>query len=159
MDAPMWGRRTIAEQGRGHYYFAENAQALGTLFTEELQSVIVPVATDLQLRLQAGSGESIEAVYGVPDAAQGQAQFGMDELNADDWRIVLVETQVHDSSAKPVNFSATLRWRPVGAIPDSVRECLLLDRNWQIGSARALLRGERASGFASADPTSVRADL
>jgi len=114
--------RIIAEQGRGHYYFAENAQALGTLFTEELRSVIVPVATDLHLRLQAGPGESIEAVYGVPEATQGKAQLAMDELNADDWRIVLVETQVQDRSAKPVNFSATLRWRSVGAIPDTIRE-------------------------------------
>ncbi|MEK7354898.1 MAG: VWA domain-containing protein, partial [Bdellovibrionota bacterium] len=55
--------RTIATDGQGAYYFAENARSLKTLFMKELDSLMIPIS--IKVFVQIGSQNAkITQVYG-----------------------------------------------------------------------------------------------
>ncbi len=105
--------RTIAEKGRGAYYFAENAAALKTFFRKDIESLMIPIAKDVRLAVKAGSESIIKKVYGYePPISNNSISIDVGELNSDDWRIVIVEIE---GKANSVTVEATASYRPISA--------------------------------------------
>lgn len=86
--------RQVAEAGKGHYYFAENAQTLTTILREGLQTTVIPVARDVTLDIELGASFVFERIHGGgagDRAGQRSASVTLGELNVNDWRILIVE--------------------------------------------------------------------
>lgn len=86
--------RLIAEKGNGAYYFAENGTALKNLFLKDLNSVMIPVVKQTQLKISANNGTRIHQVIGYGDVLKdGVAEINIGEMNSDDWRVYILEVE------------------------------------------------------------------
>ncbi len=71
-DASMDLLQRLAEQGGGTFYFVEDAQAVEEVFTEELDTILAPVAYDLMLEIVPGPGYRLEEVVGSTGVLVGE---------------------------------------------------------------------------------------
>ncbi len=86
--------RTIAEKGNGAYYFADNAKTLTQFLREDLKSLMIPVAKNVQLSIKAASGMKLKTIYGYESFVQGnEAAIPVGEMNVDDWRVLIAEVE------------------------------------------------------------------
>jgi len=91
--------RTIADKGRGAYYFAENATALKTLFRKDIESLMVPIAKNVTVTIKSSAGTVLKKVYGYDQPIKNNTlTLEVGELNSDDWRIFIVEVEGKDKS-------------------------------------------------------------
>ncbi len=56
---------TLAESGGGAYYYVEDPEAVVEVFTEEVQSWLVPIATDVRLEIDVTDGWHLGGFYGT----------------------------------------------------------------------------------------------
>lgn len=101
--------RKIASEGGGHYYFADKAATLTGLLREDLRTTLVPVAGEVQLRLDAGQGYRVTTVHGADPVnnADGSLGLSLGELNAHDWRVLIVEAERVEGEAELPRVSGT----------------------------------------------------
>lgn len=72
VDASMDLLKRLAEQGGGTFYFVEDAGAVEEVFTEELDTILAPVAYDLMLEIVPGPGYRLEEVVGTTGVLVGE---------------------------------------------------------------------------------------
>ncbi|MDH5230097.1 MAG: VWA domain-containing protein [Gammaproteobacteria bacterium] len=100
--------RDIAEKGGGHYYFANNGKTLTKFLREDLHTTIVPVAKDVHLAINLGSTYELINIYGPQpekDSSSNNLKVNLGELNANDWRILILELKRVSSQAKGIQVS------------------------------------------------------
>lgn len=64
----------LGSTGAGNYYFVDGSRAAEEIFTQEVQTSLVPVATDVHIRLDAGDAFDVRGAYGVTNAAFDRAR-------------------------------------------------------------------------------------
>ncbi len=102
--------RNIANQGKGHYYFADTSKTLTRILREDLKSTVVPVAKNLKLDLELGSGYELINIYGSDsknNLPTKHLSLGLGELNVDDWRIIIVELKRVSDGDTSISVSGT----------------------------------------------------
>ncbi len=57
--------RSLAEVGAGNFYFLDDVTAVIEVFTEEVKTFMVPVATDVRITLAVGDDYALGNVYGT----------------------------------------------------------------------------------------------
>ncbi len=57
--------RELAEQAGGNFYFLQDATKIATVFRDELDFLLTPIANDLDMTLAFGSGFTFERTYGL----------------------------------------------------------------------------------------------
>ncbi len=57
--------RSLAERGSGNFYFLDDPSAIDEVFTEELDTFMVPIAQDLTIEVRTASGYRIASVTGA----------------------------------------------------------------------------------------------
>ncbi|UQA57684.1 vWA domain-containing protein [Polyangium aurulentum] len=57
--------RDLSEVGAGNFYFLEDPKAVKEVFTDEVNTFLVPVALDVSLDVAVGSAYSVRGVYGT----------------------------------------------------------------------------------------------
>jgi Ca-activated chloride channel homolog len=57
--------RDLSEVGAGNFYFLEDPKAVVEVFTDEIDTFLVPVALDVNLDVSIGSGYTVRGVYGT----------------------------------------------------------------------------------------------
>jgi Ca-activated chloride channel homolog len=57
--------RTLAEVGAGNFYFLEDPEAVKEVFTDEVKTFMVPIATDVTISLAVGDDYALGNVYGT----------------------------------------------------------------------------------------------
>jgi Ca-activated chloride channel homolog len=62
---------TLAEHGGGGAYFVEDAAAVSEVFSEELMSVLTPIARDVRLSITPGSSYRLGDAVGAPGIVPG----------------------------------------------------------------------------------------
>lgn len=87
--------RRIADEGKGYYYFAESAKSLTKLLTQELRTMLVPIAENVKLAIELAPGVSVRNCYGVPDSMKNRAAMELElgDMTADEWRILVFEIE------------------------------------------------------------------
>ena len=86
--------RKIAEEGLGHYYYSNNATQLTKILREDLSSTLIPVVKKPQINLTASKDFKIKNIYGFESYLNSPSiKIPFSELNADDWRILMVEIE------------------------------------------------------------------
>jgi Ca-activated chloride channel family protein len=109
--------RSIAEHGKGAYYFAENAKALTRFILDDARSFINPVAESAELTLSTANGFAIRRIYGYEksQASGGETHIPLHDINVDDWRVIVAEVEKTDPSPgqfEPV--TASISYVPFG---------------------------------------------
>ncbi len=96
--------RKIAEKGQGAYYFAESGTALKNLFRKDVQSLVIPIAKSVKIKIVVGPEAILKKVYGYNQPIENNTMtIEAGELNSDDWRIFMVEIEGKD---KPIVLEA-----------------------------------------------------
>ena len=98
---------SLAKSGRGLYHFVADPQDIEKVFVKELQSLISPVATEPQLKIEYGSGLELVKVYGYsPELGEGSVKLKLDNLNSGATQVVLLRfksrAKTLDRSSLPV---------------------------------------------------------
>lgn len=107
--------RKIAEQGRGAFYFAENAAALKDILIKDVNSLMIPVVKDASVTITASQGAKIKRVYGYESGLEGSTfKTEVGELNSDDWRIYVLEIESDGAGQPNIAVSATANFTPAG---------------------------------------------
>ncbi len=57
--------RDLSEVGAGNFYFLEDPKAVVEVFTDEVQTFLVPVALDVNIDVAVGGGYVVRGVYGT----------------------------------------------------------------------------------------------
>lgn len=57
--------KSLGEIGSGNFFFLEDPKAVREVFTEEINSFIIPIAEDVVIEVDAGAGYDLRAVYGT----------------------------------------------------------------------------------------------
>ncbi len=65
--------RDLAEVGAGNFYFLDKLAAVKEVFTEEVETFLVPVALDVQIDVQVADGYLLGGVYGTHGWKGGSA--------------------------------------------------------------------------------------
>ena len=109
--------RRIAEEGKGYYYFAESAKSLTTLLTQELRTVMVPVAERVKLSIALAPGVSVKQCYGVPDSMKNRTEMELEigDMTADEWRILVFEIEGNPDAWNSNPLEARLTFGAPGA--------------------------------------------
>lgn len=63
--------RAISDTGAGNFYFLEDPSAVVEVFTEEVQTFLMPLALDARVEVTAGDGYVLRGAYGVRDWRAG----------------------------------------------------------------------------------------
>ena len=96
--------RDLAKSGRGLFHFVADAQDIEKIFAKEVQSLVSPVATGPNLRIEYHSDLELVQLYGYkPHVADNQATLKLDNMNSGLTEVVL------------------LRFRPLPGTPDDSR--------------------------------------
>lgn len=66
-DFDLATMRAISDTGAGNFYFVEDPSAVVEVFTEEVQTFLVPIALDARIDVVAGDGYIVRGAYGVRD--------------------------------------------------------------------------------------------
>lgn len=74
--------RDLSEVGAGNFYFLEDAAAVKEVFSDEVNTFLVPVGLDARLDVLVGSAYSIRGVYGTNGwaAAEGGGRISIPSL-------------------------------------------------------------------------------
>jgi Ca-activated chloride channel homolog len=63
--------RGISERGSGNFYFLEDPASVTEVFTEELDTFLVPLAEDVRIRFKVAQGYTLRRIYGTRLASVG----------------------------------------------------------------------------------------
>jgi Ca-activated chloride channel family protein len=86
---------TIAAQSNGRHYFVENATSLGTIFDQELSSLVRTVATNAEMRVALAPGVQVLEVFDRAFRREGNTLVvPMGMFTASDEKTVLVKVRV-----------------------------------------------------------------
>ena len=70
----------ISKTRGGNSYFLADSEAISTVFDEDFDFVVTPVAYDLGVALELGEGVGLEAAYGAPSASDDGFELGASTL-------------------------------------------------------------------------------
>ncbi|EMO84383.1 VWA domain-containing protein [Leptospira santarosai] len=102
--------RSLAENGKGHYYFADNAKTLTKIIRDDFETLMIPIVREARLIISSNSGYKILHVYGGPENSKGVSDkivLNLGELNANDWRIIVVEVSGKGEVYNPISAQIT----------------------------------------------------
>jgi Ca-activated chloride channel family protein len=107
--------RKIAKEGKGFYYFSDNAKTLTKYLRDDLSSIVKTSAYDVVIEIEGNAGYKVIDVYGYSEHKNLDNQFKIDigELNVDDWRIFIVEIEKFKkkSTNNEIPILSKLRYR------------------------------------------------
>ena len=86
---------TLAEQGKGNYYFINDAEEMDKVFRQEIAGLVQTVATDVWLTLDLAEGTQVQRVYGYDyelDEDTMRVQF--DNAEAEGSQVLMVKMVV-----------------------------------------------------------------
>lgn len=74
--------RNLSEVGAGNFYFLEDPKAVVEVFTDEIDTFLVPVALDVNLDVAVGGGYVVRGVYGTNgwETAEGGGTISIPSL-------------------------------------------------------------------------------
>lgn len=107
--------REIAQNGGGHFYFVDSYKTLSNIIKNDLNMVVVPLVKDLELKLNTDSNFKILNIFGKneeDEITDSEAELLITELNADDWRIFVVEVEKQNNligNFNPLSVSLTYK--------------------------------------------------
>ncbi|XDD49933.1 VWA domain-containing protein [Leptospira sp. WS92.C1] len=102
--------RTLAENGRGHYYFADSAKTLTKIIRDDFETLVIPIAKKITLNIVPNPGYKILKIYGAPENTPISFEkivLNLGELNANDWRIIVLEVSGNQGSYNPISAQLT----------------------------------------------------
>jgi Ca-activated chloride channel homolog len=103
--------RELAKSGRGLFHFVADTGDIQKVFVSELQSLISPVATDPNLRIELGKGLRIAHVYGYEPKVSGNAvDIKLDNMNSGLTQVVLVRVKAIDAELGSVPVTTRLTY-------------------------------------------------
>jgi len=75
--------RRLSEVGSGTFYFVENLDAVEEVFEEEVNALLVPLATNVEMSLDVLPGWEVRALYGtrLADVSWAQAEVAIPSLH------------------------------------------------------------------------------
>ncbi len=82
--------RTLSKQGRGLFHFVADAHDIEKVFVKEVQSLISPVARDVELEVTFDSSLEISKVFGYePQIAANRVTIPIDDMNSGLTQVVM----------------------------------------------------------------------
>lgn len=95
---------TLAKSGRGLFHFVADSQDIAKVFSNEVQSLLSPVASDPVLEIESGPGTQISKVYGYQQTVSGRsARIDLDTMNSGMTEVVLLKLRhVSPATSLPV---------------------------------------------------------
>ena len=127
--------REISKNGSGHYYFAENGKALTTILREGLRTTVIPVAKNVFLNISVAKGFRLVNIYGGMSQIKTPGEtvsFDMGELNANDWRIIIVEIEGNVPPGEYSPLSAMVSFASVNSMANQ-SSSVKAQINWHKG--------------------------
>ncbi|MEP6924468.1 MAG: VWA domain-containing protein [Pyrinomonadaceae bacterium] len=92
--------RTLAKSGRGLYHFVAETEDIEKVFVSEIQSLISPVARQVELKVDYDSTLEIQKIYGYePRERRNAVQISLDDMNNGLTQVVLMKFRVRDDFA------------------------------------------------------------
>jgi Ca-activated chloride channel family protein len=88
--------RKIAKNGSGHYYFVDKSETLTSIIKNDLSSLVVPAVKNVKVSINTKAMFKILNIYGFEGSAPfspTNALIEFQELNMNDWRILIVEIE------------------------------------------------------------------
>jgi Ca-activated chloride channel homolog len=99
----------LAENGRGNYWFIDQADRMPGIFQQELDGLLSVVAQNTRLSLQLPPGLAVEQVYGAEHTVQGDALvFAMNDLRSGEERQVVLVLKPRAPLQQAIPFTAQL---------------------------------------------------
>lgn len=89
--------RTLAKSGRGLYHFVADNQDIEKVFVSEVQSLISPVARQVELNVDYDSMLEVEKIYGYEPRTKANAvSINLDDMNNGLTQVVLMKFRLKD---------------------------------------------------------------
>jgi Ca-activated chloride channel homolog len=105
---------TLARQGRGHFYFVEEPEALVGAITDELRLVGSTVARQAELQIELSEGVRLEKVWGHrTEISTHEARIRLRDMAAGERRKILLKLRIA-SGASSERAVARLRFEYLG---------------------------------------------
>jgi len=83
--------RTLAKRGRGLYHFVADARDIEKIFVEEVQSLLSPVARNVQVEITSNPALRLEQVYGYQPRRNGdRVTVDLDDMNNGATQVILL---------------------------------------------------------------------
>ena len=102
--------RTLAKSGRGLYHFVADAIDIEKVFVNELQSLISPIARQVQLNIDYDSSLQLEKIYGYePKMRAGGATIALDDMNSGLTQIALMRFSLKDKETSKRQYPVKIR--------------------------------------------------
>ena len=89
--------RTLAKSGRGLYHFVADNQDVEKVFVKEIQSLLSPVARQVELKIDYDPALEVEKIYGyAPREQKNRVSISLDDMNNGLTQIVLMKFKLRD---------------------------------------------------------------
>lgn len=86
--------RDLAKSGRGLFHFVSDSEDIEKVFVKELQSLISPVASEPNLKIELDPGLVLEKVYGYePRISENSVKIKLDNMNSGMTEVVLLRVR------------------------------------------------------------------
>jgi Ca-activated chloride channel family protein len=156
--------RRIADTGHGHYYFADKADTLTKIFREDLRTSMIPAARNIVLTLTPGAGFELGEIFGYEERANRSPDGTVvisfpDELNVDDWRILVAEVRGPKAPAgRRVPLTAELSYRNLdeNGAPEEVAAKTPLEWHYASGPAPKVNRAVARNAIIFSDAVALK---
>lgn len=98
--------QTLAKSGRGLFHFVADSQDIEKVFVTELQSLISPVARDVQLKVDYDSCLELEKIYGYqPRYSSHNVTIPIDNMNSGLTQVVLMKFRIRNKGEHSVRVN------------------------------------------------------
>jgi Mg-chelatase subunit ChlD len=92
--------RTLAKGGRGLFHFVADSQDIEKVFVKELQSLISPVARNVQVEINYDPGLELEHLYGYdPQFSANRVTLKLDDMNQGLTEVVMMRFKLRRERA------------------------------------------------------------
>lgn len=108
--------RQLAKSGRGLIHFVDNAKDIQEIFVDELESLLSPVARQVEVVIEHGDGLKFERLFGYePRFGKGKITLPLDDLNHGSTQVVLACFRVTDDvkTGTKLPVKVRLSYRPI----------------------------------------------
>jgi hypothetical protein len=95
--------QTLAKSGRGLFHFVADTQDIEKVFVSEYQSLVAPVARDVELKVEYDSSLELEEIYGYePRYSSHRVTIPVDDMNNGLTQVVLMKFKAKGKSENSV---------------------------------------------------------
>ena len=103
--------RTLAKSGRGLYHFVSDYHDIEKVFLKEVQSLISPVAKQVEVSIDHDPGLQIAKIYGYsPRVRAAGASISLDDMNSGLTQVVMLGLNVRNPARRSYNVKVRLSY-------------------------------------------------